>query len=115
MDNVSHAMHDKVIPFHVHAGWCLWVSCVLCAIIPCPVQVSMKAVAVARPGGHTAGWQLRSADVTVTSFSQLSLYNVRRLFANTGYEVGDLCKEVSGKKPNKPRVRNATADPEPSR
>ncbi len=55
-------------------------------------QASMKAVAVA--GRLQPAWQLRMADVTVASLDQLSLINVRRLFATRGTDHGvDLLKQ----------------------
>jgi hypothetical protein len=86
------------------------VSMLLTADVVCVLfllQVSMKAVALARPTGSPA-WKLRAADVTVSNLSQLTVYNVRRLFANLGCELGDLQKQQSGQPPQKRRTLNAT-------
>jgi beta-phosphoglucomutase-like phosphatase (HAD superfamily) len=71
-------------------------------------NVSMKAVAVARPQ-YTPAWKLRAADVTVSSLSQLAVYNVRRLFANAGCEMGDVQKQSDdAHPPHRRRITNAT-------
>lgn len=57
---------------------------------------SMKAVAVASPQ-HPA-YKLRSADVTVACLSDLTVYNVRRLFANEDDELMKLKKQRSSDK-----------------
>ncbi|GLC42989.1 hypothetical protein PLESTB_000279100 [Pleodorina starrii] len=68
---------------------------------------TMKAVAVAVSPDYPA-YKLRSADVTVASLDQLTVYNLRRLFANAGDEFMDLRKQRSDDKPrNTRRVANA--------
>lgn len=53
-------------------------------------------------------YKLRSADVTVASLDQLTVYNLRRLFANAGDEFMDLRKQRSDDRPrNKRRVASA--------
>jgi len=47
---------------------------------------TMKAVAVQ---GYFKGYQLKQADVTCASLDELSVYNLRRLFANRGSEFMD--------------------------
>lgn len=46
--------------------------------------------------------------------TELSVYNVRRLFANRGYEAMDLRHQFVGKKPTSTRwakIANAVMDP----
>ncbi|DBA94566.1 TPA: hypothetical protein ACH3X1_002151 [Trebouxia sp. C0004] len=72
---------------------------------------TMKAVAV--QGAHK-GYQLQAADLTCSALSELSVYNVRRLFANCGYEAMDLRHQFVGKKPTEgrwPKIANAVIDP----
>eukprot|EP00850_Spirogloea_muscicola_P001222 SM000004S15092 [mRNA] locus=s4:1253020:1256259:+ [translate_table: standard] len=64
---------------------------------------SMKAVALIGP--HRA-YELTQADLAVSSFTELSVINLRRLFANRGAEFMDLQKQQEPKKPPKRRVRN---------
>eukprot|EP00250_Pteridium_aquilinum_P019371 c24404_g1_i1 orf=165-1085(+) len=59
---------------------------------------SMKAVALI--GSHPA-YELTQADLAVSSFSELSVINLRRLFANKGAEFMDLQKQPAEKKPPK--------------
>ena len=69
--------------------------------------------AVAVQGAHK-GYQLQAADLTCSSLSELSVYNVRRLFANRGYEAMDLRHQFVGKKPTEgrwPKIANAVIDP----
>lgn len=65
---------------------------------------TMRAIAVI--GRHTAP-QLRAADLTVGDLMELSVYNLRRLFANRGQEHMDLKKNRIGKGPGKRLQRNA--------
>ncbi|KAK9803461.1 hypothetical protein WJX73_004643 [Symbiochloris irregularis] len=51
---------------------------------------TMKAVAVLGP--HPA-WKLHAADLTCSSLEELTVYNMRRLFANTGHELMDVCQQ----------------------
>ncbi|EFJ47472.1 hypothetical protein VOLCADRAFT_61265 [Volvox carteri f. nagariensis] len=68
---------------------------------------TMKAVAVAISPDYPA-YKLRTADVTVASLDQLTVYNLRRLFANAGDEFMDLRKQRSDDQPrNKRRTANA--------
>lgn len=64
---------------------------------------SMKAVALI--GSHPA-YELTQADLAVSSFSELSVINLRRLFANKGAEFMDLQKQPAEKNP--PKRRTAT-------
>ena len=44
--------------------------------------------------------------------TELSVYNVRRLFANRGYEAMDLRHQFVGKKPTRwAKIANAVMDP----
>ena len=64
-------------------------------------------------GAHK-GYQLQAADLTCSALSELSVYNVRRLFANRGYEAMDLRHQFVGKKPTEgrwPKIANAVIDP----
>lgn len=82
----------------------------------CPASVAaahnctMKAVAVMGP--HTAP-QLRSADLTIGSMTELTVYNLRRLFANRGSEFMDLKKGRVGQGPRGRSLRQATAEQPP--
>jgi HAD superfamily hydrolase (TIGR01509 family) len=51
---------------------------------------TMKAVAIQ---GFHPGYALKQADLTCSSLGDLSVYNVRRLFANRGSEFMDLRKD----------------------
>lgn len=62
---------------------------------------SMKAVALI--GSHPA-YELTQADLAVSSFSELSVINLRRLFANRGAEFMDLQKQPSEKTPPRRRI-----------
>eukprot|EP00891_Asterochloris_glomerata_P006619 jgi/Astpho2/6619/Aster-04985 len=71
---------------------------------------TMKAVAVQ---GVNKGYQLKAADLTVGQLSELSVYNVRRLFANRGSEFmsRQLQHVRSGSGPvRKARIANAVFD-----
>lgn len=61
--------------------------------------------------GHYPAYKLTSADVTCAALNTLTIYNVRRLFANSGSEFMDLKKMRSDDIPRKRRIANATADP----
>lgn len=62
---------------------------------------TMKAVALI--GSHPA-YELTQADLAVSGFSDLSVMNLRRLFANKGAEFMDLQKQIEPKKPAKRRL-----------
>ena len=74
-------------------------------------------MAVAR---HHPVYKLRTADVTCMDLSDLAVYNVRRLFANSGEEFMDLRKQRanmnddSNSNGRRRRVANALMEPEPS-
>lgn len=68
---------------------------------------TMRAVAVLRT--HTAP-DLRAADLTIGSMAELSVYNLRRLFANQGTEFMDLRKAPAEEGPPRRRLRHATND-----
>lgn len=67
--------------------------------------------AVAVQGAHKA-YHLQAADLTCSAMSELSVYNVRRLFANKGYEAMDLRQHIVGNtnNPRKRRIGNAVID-----
>ena len=65
---------------------------------------TMKAVAII--GSHPA-YELTQADLAVSSFADLSVMNLRRLFANKGAEFMDLQKQSE---PKKPAMRKITMD-----
>jgi hypothetical protein len=79
----------------------------------------LQAVAVARQ--HPV-YKLRTADMTCMNLSDLAVYNVRRLFANSGEEFMDLRKQRANQSDNnnnnstgrRRRVANALMEPEPS-
>ncbi len=54
----------------------------------------MQAVAVQ---GLRPGYQLGQADLRCSNLSELSIYNIRRLFANRGADFMDLKKAVNSK------------------
>ncbi len=62
--------------------------------------------AVAIQGAHR-GYQLKSADLTCSSLSDLSVYNLRRLFANRGFEFMDIGKQNVPGETGKRKIRNA--------
>ncbi|KAK9816620.1 hypothetical protein WJX72_002844 [[Myrmecia] bisecta] len=74
---------------------------------------TMKAVAL--HGAHR-GYQLQQADLTCSSLTELTVYNVRRLFANKGSEFMDLrhqqASQLAGRRGRWPaRITNAVCDP----
>jgi len=75
---------------------------------------TMKAVGV--QGTHR-GFELGTADLTVSAMDELKIYNIRRLFANVGTEFMDLQLEFVGdveNPPNKRRITNALAEEDPA-
>jgi beta-phosphoglucomutase-like phosphatase (HAD superfamily) len=63
---------------------------------------TMKAIAV--PGRFKA-YQLTQADLTCTSLASLTVFNIRKLFANQGQEFMDLKHGYSNEQPpNRRRV-----------
>lgn len=66
---------------------------------------TMRSIAVLGP--HTAP-ELRAADLTIGSMTELTVYNLRRLFANKGSDFMDLKKSRIGQEPLKRRLRHAT-------
>eukprot|EP00899_Mesostigma_viride_P020019 jgi/Mesvir1/28018/Mv04627-RA.1 len=67
---------------------------------------SMKSIAVL---GSYKAYELQQADLTVSSMDELSIVNIRRLFANQGDELMDLKTEKIGKETRKPRrLRHGT-------
>eukprot|EP01024_Parvocaulis_polyphysoides_P022682 TRINITY_DN21032_c0_g2_i2.p1 TRINITY_DN21032_c0_g2~~TRINITY_DN21032_c0_g2_i2.p1 ORF type:complete len:322 (-),score=14.21 TRINITY_DN21032_c0_g2_i2:288-1196(-) len=72
---------------------------------------SMKVVAVL---GDYKAYQLKGADLTCSSMNELTVYNIRRLFANRGNEFMDWRKQQLGYKDlvvEKRWTANATIDP----
>ncbi len=63
--------------------------------------------AVAVQGAHK-GWELKQADLTVAGLDELTVYNLRRLFAHRGEEFMDLKTAQIGKKPPKARTVSGT-------
>jgi hypothetical protein len=59
---------------------------------------SLRAVAVA---GRHPGYRLGTADLTCGTLGDLTVYNLRRLFANSGHELMDLRKMNSDEPPLK--------------
>lgn len=74
-------------------------------------NTTMKAVAVM--GAHPV-YRLQNADLTIATMSELSVVNIRRLFANKGSEFMDLNQQFIGKPPPRRRITNSTAEPEGS-
>lgn len=60
-------------------------------------------VAVALIGSHPA-YELVQADLAVASFSELSVFNLRRLFANKGSKFMDLQKQIVEKSPSRRKL-----------
>lgn len=71
-------------------------------------NATMKAVAVM--GAHPV-YRLQNADLTIANMSELSVVNIRRLFANKGAEFMDLNQQFIGKPPPRRRMTNSTAEP----
>ncbi|GAQ91255.1 Haloacid dehalogenase-like hydrolase (HAD) superfamily protein [Klebsormidium nitens] len=69
---------------------------------------TMKAVALV--GTHPA-YELEQADLTVSNFSELSVINLRRLFANQGAEFMDPLKQPRNQSPPRRRNRNDMIPP----
>ena len=58
-------------------------------------------------GAHK-GWELKQADLTVAGLDELTVYNLRRLFAQRGEEFMDPKTAQIGKKPPKLRTVSGT-------
>jgi hypothetical protein len=71
------------------------------------VNAGLQAVAV--QGAHR-GYELKQADVTCSVMTELSVINMRRLFANRGVERMNLAKEGSGSTPRLRKTTNAVMD-----
>lgn len=74
----------------------------------------MKAVGV--QGTHK-GFELGTADLTVSAMDDLKIYNIRRLFSNVGNEFMDLQLEFVGdieNPPNKRRITNGLLEDDPA-
>jgi len=81
------------------------VFCTTVESITAAHNCTMRAVAVV---GRSTAPQLSNADLTIVDFEELTIYNLRRLFANRGSDFMDLKKAKGYDSPrNKPRVRNA--------
>ena len=63
--------------------------------------------AVAVQGAHK-GYQLKQADLTVAALDELTVYNIRRLFALRGAEFMDIQTATVGKGPRKARTTSGT-------
>ncbi|KAI4382902.1 hypothetical protein MLD38_008802 [Melastoma candidum] len=61
-------------------------------------------MAIALIGTHPA-YNLEQADLTVASFNDLSVINLRRLFANKGAAFMDPQKQIIDKSPSKRKLR----------
>ena len=89
-------------------------QCVVFAGSPTAVtaahNASMRAVALMGP--HKA-FALKAADLTCASLSELSVLNIRRLFANRGSEHMDLTHKFVGQPPPRRRITHATDDGPP--
>lgn len=64
-------------------------------------------MAVALIGAHPA-YELEQADLAVASFSELSVINLRRLFAHKGSNFMDLQKQIVEKSPPKRKLKTDT-------
>ena len=58
-------------------------------------------------GAHK-GWELKQADLTVAGLDELTVYNLRRLFAQRGDEFMDLRIDQIKKKPPTLKTINGT-------
>ena len=67
-------------------------------------NVTMRAIAVKGP---YAAYELRGADLTCGSLAELSVYNIRRLFANRGQELMDVQQQADWQQWDGPRRRNS--------
>ena len=86
-------------------------QCVVFTSTPAAIAAAHNCTmrAVALMGGHTAP-QLRAADLTIGAMTELSVVNIRRLFANRGAEFMDLKKKRMSSPPRR-RIRHATDNP----
>ena len=58
-------------------------------------------------GAHK-GWELKQADLTVAGLDELTVYNLRRLFAQRGEEFMDIKTAQITKKPPTLKTVNGT-------
>lgn len=63
--------------------------------------------AVAIQGAHK-GYQLKQADLTLASLDEITVYNIRRLFAQRGAEFMDIKTAAAGKPPRFAQTRSGT-------
>lgn len=82
------------------------VFCTTVESITAAHNCTMRAVALV---GQCTAPQLSNADLTILNFLELTIYNLRRLFANKGNEFMDLKKGKGyDTMDEKPQIRNAT-------
>jgi len=83
-------------------------------LLPCQIPSNECLQAVAVQGTHPA-YKLGQADLTCSSLSELSVYNIRRLFATRGSDFMDKKKGIVasnlGGGGSRWRVANGTIDP----
>ena len=66
------------------------------------------AQAVALQGHPHKGYQLKQADLTLAALDELTVYNIRRLFAQRGAEFMDVQTAQMGKPPRQSRTISGT-------
>lgn len=71
--------------------------------------MDVDAQAVAVQGAHR-GYELKQADVTCSTMTELTVYNMRRLFANRGTERMTIMKEGTGSRIRPRKLTNAVMD-----
>lgn len=64
--------------------------------------------AVAIQGHPHKAYQLKAADLTLAALDELTVYNIRRLFAQRGAEFMDIQTASVGKPPRQTRTTNGT-------
>lgn len=69
----------------------------------------MKVIALQK---WARGFDLKSADLTCQSLSELTVYNIRRLFSNRGSEWMDHQLQWSGAPPRTRKLWVDTLDPD---
>jgi beta-phosphoglucomutase-like phosphatase (HAD superfamily) len=81
------------------------VFCTTVESITAAHNCTMRAIAIV---GRSTAPQLSNADLTILNFEELTIYNIRRIFANGGSNFMDLKKAKGYDSSEKPsRIRNA--------
>ena len=104
MDTIAHRYLSAAIKLNRPPNQCVAFGATP-ASVAAAHNCTMRAVSVI--GIHTAP-ELRSADLTIGSMAQLSVVNIRRLFANSGSEFMSKSKARIGQGPKLRQLRHAT-------